>query len=418
MPATKYILQYIQKKALDIEEYLSLGGTDALAKALSFRPHEIVDMVIDSKLRGRGGAGFETGLKWSSIEKDAEERFLLVNADEGEPGTFKDRYIIDHCPFLLLEGIIISAYAIGASKAYIYIRGEYSAELVTLYNAIDILKKCNYLGNNILGTAYSLEIELKLGAGSYVVGDETALINSLMGNRGNPTLKPPYPSQSGLWSKPTIVNNVETLSCIPLIIKDGPECFSKIGTRECPGPKLFSVSGSIKDPGIYEFPMGIKLKEIVKAAGGIDGDLKAIQVGGSAGPIYGTQALNYKLDYSSMLSYGGSLGSGALVFMNNQVSMVEILELTIRFFADESCGKCLPCRLGTRQLLHIITKIISGQGQVKYLDQMRNIVSTMNCSAFCPFGKSVSVPILSILDSFNDELVKFINEQAYAREML
>lgn len=417
MDDTKYILKFVQDNPLNLDGYLKLGGFSALNKALSFKSDEIVDMVIDSKLRGRGGAGFETGIKWSSIDRESDQRYILVNADEGEPGTFKDRYIIDNCPFVLLEGLIIAAYAIRATKAYIYIRGEYSAELLTLYNAIDILKKNNYLGQNILASDFSLEIELKLGAGSYVVGDETALINSLMGNRGNPMLKPPYPSKSGLWAKPTIVNNVETISCIPLIVSKGSEWFKNVGVKDCPGPKLFSVSGSIMKPGIYEFPMGVKLKEIVSVAGGIDGDLKAVQIGGTAGPIYGTQALDYKLDYSSMVTYGGSLGSGALVFMNSQVSMVEILELTIRFFADESCGNCLPCRLGTRQLLHMMTKIISGQGQLKYLDQMRNIVSTMNCSAFCPFGKSVSVPVLSILDNFTDELIKFINEQTYSREM-
>lgn len=418
MAETNYILKFASETPLDIDNYIGLGGFKGLVKCFELKPYEIVDEIIDSKLRGRGGAGFETGLKWASLKGDSSEKYLLVNADEGEPGTFKDRYIINHCPFLLLEGVLIAAYAIGAPKAYIYIRGEYLKEFNQLNLALEILKNNNYLGNKILNTDFYLDIELKQGAGSYVVGDETALINSLMGNRGNPLLKPPYPTQSGLWGKPTLVNNVETLACVPLIVQNGATWFRSIGIEECPGPKLFSVSGNVNKPGIYEFPMGTKLKEIIKDVGGIEGVLKAVQIGGTAGPVYGPEALGYKLDYSSMRSNGGPLGSGALVFMNSKVSMVEILEVTIRFFADESCGKCLPCRLGTRQLAHIISKIISGQGELKHIDQMRNIVSSMRCASFCPFGKSVAVPVLAIIDNFGDEIVKFINEQLYVREML
>lgn len=406
MTSSQDILKFVNHKiGLDLDGYKCLGGFEGFKRALELRPSEVIDEVIDSKLKGRGGAGFDTGLKWASMPKNNEVKYLVVNADEGEPGTFKDRYIIDNCPFLLLEGLLIAAYAISANKAFIYVRGEYQHEVNELQDAIALLKWNNLLGDNILDSEFSIDVEIKRGAGSYVVGDETALLNSLMGNRGNPLLKPPYPTQKGLWGKATLVNNVETLACVPIIMTNGSEAFRNIGSKDCPGPKLFSLSGQIANPGIYEFPMGAKVSDLLLASGGMEGTFKAVQIGGTAGAIYGPQALDYKLDYSFMKKCGSGLGSGALVFMNDTVSMVEVLDIIVRFYADESCGKCMPCRFGTKQLKHIASKIIKGGGSKKDLVKMKNIVLAMSSSSFCPFGKSIALPVLSLLDGFGAEII-------------
>ncbi|MHB0896527.1 MAG: complex I 51 kDa subunit family protein [Spirochaetales bacterium] len=400
---------------LDIDAFAASSGFSGLRKALAMSPVEVVAEVKRSGLRGRGGAGFPTGLKWESIAID-DERYLVCNADEGEPGTFKDRFVLEHAPFLVLEGMAIAAYAIGARTGYIYVRGEYPHIVGSLSSAIASAVKAGYLGEHILGGDFAFNVEVRIGGGSYVVGDETALLNSLMGNRGYPFLKPPFPTEKGLWGKPTIVNNVETLAYVPYIFARGAEAFASIGSPDSPGLKLFSVSGHIAHPGVYEFPMGSTVRELAAAAGGAIGNLKAIQIGGTAGPIFDAAALGYSLDFVSMRKVGGALGSGALVFMNTTVNMAQVLDVTMRFFAEESCGQCFPCRYGTRQLAFMANKIASGQGKAEYLDLMRETARVMVGSSFCPFGQSIALPLESLLDGFGDEVLSFVKQQEFLKE--
>jgi NADH-quinone oxidoreductase subunit F len=400
---------------LNIDKYIESGGYSGLRAALGKSPSEIISIVKESGLRGRGGAGFPTGQKWESVPAGSES-FLVCNADEGEPGTFKDRFILEKSPYLVLEGMTIAAKAIGARHGYIYIRGEYPEIAKTLTQAMENAKTAHYLGKNILDSSFSFDISIRVGGGSYVVGDETALLNSLMGNRGYPMLKPPFPTEKGLWGKPTVVNNVETLAYVPMILSAGAKTFASIGSKDCPGYKLFSVSGHVANPGIFEFPMGTKLLTILKNAGGETGTLKAIQIGGTAGPIYGPEALDYSLDFPSMRKYGGALGSGAIVVMNTSVNMAHVLEVTMRFFAQESCGHCFPCRYGTRQLDYMAHKIALGSGKPEYIDLIRETAAVMMGSSFCPFGQSVALPINSLLDGFGEEIVSFMKQQDYLKE--
>jgi len=413
-------IQYITRFAtlenpLDIDSFVAKGGFSGLHSALAMTPAEVISEVKRSGLRGRGGAGFPTGLKWESVAGD-DERYLVCNADEGEPGTFKDRFVLEHAPFLVLEGMAIAAYATGARTGYIYVRGEYPQIIASLSSAIERAVEAGFLGEHILGSSFSFSVEVRKGGGSYVVGDETALLNSLMGNRGYPFLKPPFPTEKGLWGKPTIVNNVETLAYVPYVFTYGAEVFSSIGSQDSPGLKLFSISGHIAHPGVYEFPMGTTVRELATAAGGALGNLKAVQIGGTAGPIFDTAALDYPLDFASMRKAGGALGSGALVFMNTTVNMAQVLDVTMRFFAEESCGQCFPCRYGTRQLAFMANKIASGQGRLEYLDLMRDTARVMVGSSFCPFGQSIAFPLESLLDRFGDEIVSFIKQQEFLKE--
>src|SRR6056297_3285248 len=283
MKLNKVSLTHYAMKTQDIEAYIGIGGYQGLKTALDMDKSEVVKEVQDSKLRGRGGAGFPTGKKWAGVPP-SEETYLVCNADEGEPGTFKDRYIMENTPFLLVEGMTIAGYGVGASKGYIYIRGEYPAIAETIQGVLEAARKQNLLGKNILDGDFSFDIEIKRGGGSYVVGDETALLSSLMGKRGFPWMKPPYPTEKGLWDRPTVVNNVETLANIPLILAYGATAFASIGAPGSTGPKLYSVSGNVNSPGVYEFPMGVSVKDLLKAAGGVQGQLKAVQIGGTAGP--------------------------------------------------------------------------------------------------------------------------------------
>jgi len=401
----------------DIEAYLGIGGYQGLKKALHMKKDGVIQEVQESKLRGRGGAGFPTGKKWAGVPQD-EEIYLVCNADEGEPGTFKDRYIMEHTPFLMVEGMTIAGYGVGASKGYIYIRGEYPAIAETIQGVLEAARKQNLLGKNILDGDFSFDIEIKRGGGSYVVGDETALLSSLMGKRGFPWMKPPYPTEKGLWDRPTVVNNVETLTYVPLILAHGAAAFADIGAPGSPGPKLYSVSGNVNSPGVYEFPMGVSVKELLKAAGGVQGQLKAVQIGGTAGPLYDATALSMQLDYDSMNAAGGTLGSGAVVVMNSKTNMAGVLDVSMRFFAEESCGQCFPCRYGTRQLSYMARRIASGSGEQHYLPLMRETGEVMRATSFCPFGQSVCTPLNSLLDQFGDEVEGFIRQQDYIREVI
>ena len=417
MKRNKMSITHYAMKTPDLEAYIGVGGYQGLKKAIEMDKQAVIQTVQDSKLRGRGGAGFPTGKKWAGVP-EGQETYVVCNADEGEPGTFKDRFIMENTPFLMIEGMTIAAFAVGAHKGYVYIRGEYPSVVDTVKSALRAAREQNLLGSRILGTGFEFDIEVKRGGGSYVVGDETALLSSIQGKRGFPWMKPPYPTEKGLWAKPTVINNVETLAYVPLILAHGAAAFASIGAKGSPGPKLYSISGHVNSPGVYEFPMGVSVKELLKAAGGVQGQLKAVQIGGTAGPIYDDTALALQLDYDSMQESGGTLGSGAVVVMNSKTNMAGVLDVSMRFFAEESCGQCFPCRYGTRQLSYMAHKIAAGNGEKRYLPLMRETGEVMKATSFCPFGQSVSTPLNSLLDNFGDEVENFIRQQNYVKEVI
>lgn len=393
-----------------IDEYLGTGGYEAWEKALlNMQPMEIVDEVKKSGLRGRGGAGFPCGLKWSfTAPIQCEQKYVVVNADEGEPGTFKDRLIMEGDPHQLLEGIMIACRAVGATKSYIYIRGEYKLSISRLQNAINQCREYGLLGKNIFQSGFDLDIEIKIGAGAYVCGEETALIESLEGNRGNPRWKPPFPGIKGLWQCPTVVNNVETLTNVPYIIKNGAEGYRKFGTPECPGTKVYTILGDVAHPGLCECDMGTTLRTIINDyAGGMKqgSRFKAALIGGAAGVILSERMLDVKMDLNSLNQYAAVLGSGAILVMNENTSIVDMLWSILRFFRHESCGKCAPCRNGSEMLYSLINKIKKGQGTVEDIDQMLLISETMLQTSFCALGQSPVMPIRSALENFRDEFL-------------
>jgi NADH-quinone oxidoreductase subunit F len=409
MKTTDYLASFARTDdPLDLAAYTERGGFSGLTRAQTLSPEQVVDTVRKARLAGRGGAGFDAGTKWSTVPP-AQEVYVVCNADEGEPGTFKDRFLLENAPFLVIEGLVLASYAVGARRAFIYIRGEYPVAQRRIRDALKIVREQK--------KDAGVDIEVKIGGGSYVVGDETALLNSLMGNRGYPLLKPPFPTQEGLWEKPTVVNNVETLACVPLILARGADWFREIGSPENPGPKLYSVSGHVQSPGVYEMPMGVPLGELLAEAGGADGVLKAVQIGGTAGPIYAADKLDLKLDFVSMRGAGGSLGSGAVVVMNTSVTMAQVLQVTMRFFSEESCGQCFACRYGTRQLEYMANEIAAGRGKIEYLERMRETARVMDQSSFCPFGQSVKLPVYTLLDNFGDEITRGIKEHEYLKEV-
>jgi len=380
-----------------LEAYKKSGGYAALTKALTMQPAEVVAEVKASLLRGRGGAGFPTGVKWSFLPKDdSRPVYLICNADEGEPGTFKDRQIMEYDPHLLIEGLAISAYAIGSEKSFIYIRGEFRWIADILEAAIEEAKAAGYLDH--------LDIVVHRGAGSYVCGEETALIESLEGKRGNPRLKPPFPANVGLYGDPTIINNVETLACIPYIIEQGAEAFKQIGVTGNYGPKLYGVSGHVKKPGVFEFPLGTQLTTILEAAGGVDGTLKAVIVGGLSVPILKADEIDdVNMDYDGCLKAKTLFGSGGIMVINDTVSIPKLALRTIRFYAHESCGQCSPCRNGSYTLEHLLTKIVRGKGSADDLERALTICNTIEGITLCPTGDAFAFPIRSMILKFRDE---------------
>lgn len=379
-----------------LEGYLADGGYGALAKALSMEPGEVVEAVKASNLRGRGGAGFPTGLKWGFIPKDSKKPvYLICNADEGEPGTFKDRQIMQFDPHLLLEGMAIAAYAIGAKTAFIYIRGEFAWIARILEEAVDEARKAGKLG---------LEIILHRGAGSYICGEETALIESIEGKRGNPRVRPPFPAQEGLWGCPTVVNNVETLACVPYIIENGPEAFRKIGPNNNFGPKIFGVSGHVNRPGVFEFPLGTPLTRILEAAGGVKGKMKAVIVGGLSTPLLTPEeASKVRMDYESCLKAGTMLGSGGIIVMNQSVSIPRIALRMMQFFAHESCGQCTPCREGSKTIVYLLRKLLDGQGAREDLATVERLAETVKGLTLCPGGDAFANPLNAMIKKFRPE---------------
>ena len=399
----------------NIDEYLGTGGYEAWEQALlNKKPAELVDEVKKSGLRGRGGAGFPTGLKWSfTAPIECEQKYVVVNADEGEPGTFKDRLIMEGDPHQLLEGIMICARAVGATKAYIYIRGEYKLSIQRLRKAIQQCYEYGLLGKNIFGSGFDLDIEIKIGAGAYVCGEETALIESLEGNRGIPRWKPPFPGVEGLWKCPTVVNNVETLANVPFIIKNGADAFRKYGTPECSGTKVYTILGDVAYPGLCEADMGTTLRTIINDyAGGMKKGFrfKAALIGGAAGVILNDSLLDVKMDLNSLNQYAAVLGSGAILVMNENTSMVDMLWSILRFFRHESCGKCSPCHNGTQMLYDLISKIRNGQGTEDDLDLLLLIAENMQQTSFCALGQSPVMPVRSALENFRDEFLALVKK--------
>lgn len=385
-----------------IAGYLKKGGYKGLEKARAMKPSEIIEAVKLAALRGRGGAGFPAGIKWGFLpQNDPHPVYLICNADEGEPGTFKDRQIMEYDPHLLIEGIAIAARAINAKKAFIYIRGEFRWIAEILDNAIKEALTAGFLGE--------CEIVVHQGEGSYECGEETALIESLEGKRGCPRLKPPFPAVKGLYGCPTIVNNVETLACLPFVMERGAEEFRKIGVTGNTGPKLFGVSGHVNKPGVYEYPLGTPLKKILEAAGGVKGKLKAVIVGGLSTPILTTaEAENLNMDYDSCLKAGTMLGSGGIIVMNDSVSIPTIALRTIKFYAHESCGQCTPCREGSVAIEALMERLMKGYGTKKDIDKILELCNTIIGTTLCPTGDAFAMPVRAMVRKFRNEFESLV----------
>lgn len=398
----------------DIKEYIARDGYFALAKALQMKPEQIIEEIKNSGLRGRGGAGFPTGLKWElTFKTPADQKYIVCNADEGEPGTYKDRLIMEGDPHSVIEAMVIAGYAVGATKGYIYIRGEYYGSVENLRKAIKDAYEYGFLGKNILNSNFNFDLSIRLGAGAYVCGEETALLESLEGRAGRPRLKPPYPPQSGLFGKPTAINNVETLANIPPIILKGSEWFKSIGTESSPGTKVFCFAGNLSNRGIVELPMGVKVKDLLVLSGGVSGsdNLKMIQTGGIAGTFISSEKFDTPLDYDSHAKYGVSLGSGVILGINDTHCAVDIALNVMKFFMHESCGKCTPCREGTRTAVKILEKISRFEGTEKDLEELIEIANFAKDTALCGLGQSFSVPLLSLINNFKEEFLDHIENK-------
>ncbi len=394
-----------------IDVYLARGGYTALRKALGMSREALIAEVKESGLRGRGGAGFPAGLKWSFMPKGDETKYVCVNTDEGEPGTFKDRLLVEHDPHSIIEGTIIAAYAVNAHRAFVYIRGEFFLGVKRWIKAIDEAYRHGFLGKDILGSGFDLDLSVHRGAGAYICGEETALINSLEGKRGEPRIKPPYPAQIGLWGRPTLVHNVETLANIPHIVNRGAEWFKSIGTPKSTGPKLFCVSGHVRQRGNYELPLGTPLREIIfDYAGGMRGDkpLKAVIPGGASTPVLTAEYLDIPMDFESLAEAGSMLGTGAIIVMEEGTDMVDVARHLAHFFTHESCGKCTPCRVGSRQLADILDRIVAGEGRAGDIELLEDICANMLGNTFCPMGDAAVNPVLSTLKHFRNEYEYYI----------
>lgn len=401
------------KILLSIDDYKTENGFSALGKALEMSPLDVVNEIKDSHLIGRGGAGFPTGLKMSFVaSNDAVEKYIICNADEGEPGTFKDRELLNNTPFKVIEGMIIAAYAVGATKGYLYVRGEYRNLKEIIIKAIDDCRINGYLGNNICGSDYNFDIEYRSGTGAYICGEETALIESIEGRSGDPRVKPPYTAEKGVFGKPTLVNNVETLVNLIPILNLGAEEYKTHGTKESSGTKLFSVSGSVKNRGVYEVPFGTKLSELLyDYCGGVldDGKIKFVQIGGSSGGIMPLEMIDIELSYESLQSLDSNLGSGAIFVADESVCILDFLKATSNFFKHESCGKCTPCREGNRHIVKILNKFSSGDGSKEDIDTLLLTCNVMKEASFCGLGQTASTAIVSGIKYFENEIIDHLN---------
>ncbi|WIF95747.1 NADH-quinone oxidoreductase subunit NuoF [Caminicella sporogenes] len=399
----------------DIYEYIALGGYEALGKAITnMSRDEVIEEIKNSGLRGRGGGGFPTGVKWEITSKQKSDvKFIICNADEGDPGAFMDRSILEGDPHSILEAMAIGGYAIGASKGIIYIRAEYPLAISRLTTAIKQARELGLLGKNIFGTDFSFDIDIKYGAGAFVCGEETALINSCEGKRGEPNYKPPYPAQEGYWGHPTCVNNVETFANIPPIITKGAKWFASMGTEKSKGTKVFALAGKINNVGLVEVPMGITLREIIyDIGGGIVGGrkFKAVQTGGPSGGVIPEKYLDIPIDYDSLISIGSMMGSGGMIVMDETDNMVEIAKFYLEFTMDESCGRCTPCRIGTKRMYELLDKITSGKGTMEDLENLKQLAHMVKASSLCGLGQTAPNPVISTMRHFWNEYLAFIKE--------
>jgi NADH-quinone oxidoreductase subunit F len=399
-----------------LETYTERGGYQALATTLKeHQPAQVVEIVLNSGLRGRGGAGFPAGRKWMFLPKEVYPRYLVCNADEGEPGTFKDRVLMENDPHGVIEGIIISSYACEVEHAFVYIRGEYDLSYQRLRKAVDEAYASGYLGTDILGSGYSLDLSILRGAGAYICGEETSLLSSLEGKRGHPKLKPPFPAAEGLYRKPTVINNVETLFNVPFIVTNGADWYRQWGTERSPGVKLFCVSGHVEQPGTYELPLATPMQELIYdiCGGPKDGiPLKTIIPGGSSTPMMPADvALASNLDYEAIFEAGSMLGSGGVIAINEKTCIVQVAERLAAFYRHESCGKCIPCREGTDWMHKILQRIERGQGRMEDLDLLLDICDNITGKSFCPLGDAAVGPVQSSVERFRSEYEYHIHEK-------
>lgn len=399
----------------DIDEYIALGGYEAAGKVLTeMDPQEVVDTVKDSGLRGRGGGGFPTGLKWQFAKNsEGDKKYVICNADEGDPGAFMDRSILEGDPHRIIEGMLVAAYAIGADEGYVYVRAEYPLAIKRLEKAIEDAEEYGLLGEDIFSSGFNFKLQIKKGAGAFVCGEETALMNSIEGKRGMPTPRPPYPAVRGLWGKPTNINNVETFANIPFIINEGAESFSAIGTEGSSGTKVFALTGKINNTGLVEVPMGTTLKEVIFEIGGGLGQgkkFKAVQTGGPSGGCLPEDYLDLPIDYDSLLDAGTMMGSGGMVVMDEDSCMVDVARFFLNFTQSESCGKCTPCREGTKRMLEILNRITDGEGKDGDIELLLELGEHIKSTSLCGLGQSAPNPVLSTIRYFRDEYEAHIHD--------
>jgi NADH:ubiquinone oxidoreductase subunit F (NADH-binding)/(2Fe-2S) ferredoxin len=399
-----------------IDEYIARDGYMALGKALTdMTPESVIQLMKDSGLRGRGGGGFPTGLKWEFASKnDADQKYVVCNADEGDPGAFMDRSILEGDPHTVVEAMAICGYAIGATKGKVYIRAEYPLAIKRLQKAIEDAREYGLLGTDILGTGFEFDIDLTFGAGAFVCGEETALIHSMEGQRGEPTTKPPFPAESGYWGKPTNVNNVETFANVPVILLKGADWFKSIGTEKSAGTKVFALAGKINNVGLIEVPMGTTLREVIYDIGGgiKDGKkFKAVQTGGPSGGCLTEKDLDTPIDFDNLIAKGSMMGSGGMIVMDEDDCMVAVAKFYLEFTEEESCGKCTPCRVGTKRLSELLELITSGKGEMKHIDELKRLSRVIKDTALCGLGQTAPNPVLSTLKSFENEYLAHIQDQ-------
>ncbi|MBQ8306094.1 MAG: NADH-quinone oxidoreductase subunit NuoF [Blautia sp.] len=399
----------------NIMEALGMGGFSGLKRALSMTRQEVIDEVLSAGLRGRGGAGFPTGRKWQfAYNSQSDEKYVVCNGDEGDPGAFMDRSILEGNPFAVIEGMVIAGYAIGAQNGYFYVRAEYPIAVHRLKIAIAQAREQGLLGEHILGTDFSFDCHIRLGAGAFVCGEETALLNSIEGKRGMPRPRPPFPAVKGLWGKPTIINNVETLACVPFILREGAKAFSDVGTEGSKGTKVFALGGKVNNVGLVEVPMGTTLRELIyDIGGGIPGGkkFKAIQTGGPSGGCLTEDFLDEPIDFDNLVAKGSMMGSGGAIVMDEDNCMVDVAKFYMEFICDESCGKCTPCRIGTKRMLEFLTRITEGRGVMEDLEELEELSRTVKANSLCALGQTAANPVNSTLAHFRDEYLAHIQDK-------
>ena len=404
----------------DINEAIGHGAFQGLKRALGMEPKEVINEVLEAGLRGRGGGGFPTGRKWSFAQAtEADQKYVVCNGDEGDPGAFMDRSILEGNPFAVLEGMMIAGYAIGATEGYFYVRAEYPTAVSRLRLAIKQMEEMGVLGENIMGTGFNFRAYIRLGAGAFVCGEETALLNSIEGKRGMPRPRPPFPAVKGLWEKPTIVNNVETLACVPYILREGAAEFASCGTEKSKGTKVFALGGKVNNVGLVEIPMGTTLRELIYDIGGgipDNKEFKAIQTGGPSGGCLTAASLDEPIDFDNLVAKGSMMGSGGAIVMDEDNCMVDVAKFYMEFICDESCGKCSPCRIGTKRMLEILTRITDGKGTMQDLEELEELGRMIQANSLCALGQTAANPVISTLTHFKDEyLAHIVDKQCPAK---